>query len=153
MENNIGSLERVSGHTYDTIYDLLFTSERVIAVIIRHPNDSMNKFSVAELLIGGRLARGNDRTQRIRLAEERRHEYKKKTFDELVAGHRFNFEILYSTVTSVEITRGLFRSRLKFHVTRPSIPEHTIHFTLTRNQVQDARHLLDQAIPSKIKRK
>ena len=93
MEKNIGSLEQVSGHTYDTIYDLVFTTERVIAVIIQHPNDIMYKFGVSGMLLGGKLGGGNDRPQRMRIAEERRRDYEEKTFDELVDSHRFNFEI------------------------------------------------------------
>lgn len=153
MEENIGSLERVSGHTYDTIYDLIFTTERVIAVIIQHPNDALCKFDATALLLGGRLARGKGRFQRMKIAEERRREYKENPFDELVAGHRFSFEIFYSTVTSVELTGGLFKSRLKFHISRPSTPERSIRFTFAKKQLPNARHLLELALPSKIKGK
>ena len=151
MENNIGSLEHVTGHTYDTIYDLLFTTERVIAIIIRHPNDSIHKIGLTGLLLGEGLSGGNNRFQRVKIAEERRHDYQEKTFDDIVGSHRFNFEIRYSAVTSVEITRGLFKSRLIFHISRPAIPEHTIHFTLTKRQVPKARNLIDLALSSKIK--
>ena len=151
METKIGSLERVSGHTYDTIYDLLFTTERVIAVIIRHPNDSIHQIGLTGLLLGERLAGGNDRFQRIKIAEERRRDYQEKPFDEIVKSHRFNLEIHYNTVTSVEITRGIFKSRLKFQISRPSIPERTLHFTLSKKQVPTARNLLDLALPSKTK--
>jgi len=153
MENNIGSLEWVSGHTYDTIYDLVFTTERIIAVIIQHPNDNIFKFGVAGMLLGGKLAGGNDRPRKMKIAEDRRREYKEKTFDELVGSHRFNFEIPYRTVTSVELSRGLFKSRLKFRISRPSIPKHKIQFTLAKNQLPKARELLEQVLPSKLKGK
>jgi hypothetical protein len=151
MENKIGSLEHVTGHTYDTIYDLLFTTERVIAVIIRHPNDFIHKIGLTGLLLGERLSGGNNRFQRVKIAEERRCDYQEKTFDEIMGSHRFNFEIRYSTVTSVEITRGLFKSRLLFCISRPSIPEHTVYFTLTKRQVPNARNLIDLALSSKMK--
>lgn len=150
LENNIGSLEWVSGHTYDTIYDLVFTTERVIAVIIQHPNDTIYKFGVAGMLLGGKLAGGNDRLQRFKIAEARRRDYKQKSFDELVDSHRFNFEIPYRRVISVEIRRGLFKSRLKFRISRPSIPEHSIQFTFAKGQHTNARDLLDQVLPSKV---
>jgi hypothetical protein len=152
MEKSVGFLERVSGHTYDTIYDLLFTTERVIAIIVQHPMDVPFKFGITELFFGGQLTKQRERLNRMRFAEERLRTYKGKTFDELLAIHRFNFEIPYTKITSVEVTRGLFHSRLKFHITGPSISGRTIHFTLGKNQIQDARNLLNLVLPLKIKR-
>jgi hypothetical protein len=151
MEKSVGFLEQVSGHTYDIIYDLLFTTERVIAVIIQHPTDVSYKFGVVELFLGGQLAKQSERPERRRVAEERRRACKEKTFDEILASHRFNFEIPYNKITSVEVTRGLFQSRLKFHISGPSIAGRTIHFTLGKNQVQNARNLLNLVLPLKIK--
>jgi hypothetical protein len=45
MEKIIGSLVGVNGHTFDIVYDLFFTTERVIAVIIRHPADNPRQFT------------------------------------------------------------------------------------------------------------
>ena len=39
LEEVIGSLVGVSGSSFDTLYDLFFTTERVIAVLIQHPAD------------------------------------------------------------------------------------------------------------------
>ena len=151
MENKIGSLEHVIGHTYDTVYDLLFTTERVIAVVIRHPNDTIHNLGLTGLLLGEGLSGRNSRLQRVKIAGERRRDYQEKAFDEIVRSHRFNFEIPYSAVTSVEITRGFLKSRLIFSISRPPIHEHTVHFTLTKGQLPNARNLLDSAVPSKIK--
>lgn len=151
MEKSVGSLERVSGHTYDTIYDLVFTTERVIAVIVRHPLDASYQFGAAALYFGVRTMSKSSRLERIKIAEDRRRLYKEETFDELVAGHRFNFEIPYSKVRSVEVIRGLFRSRLIFNISTPVNAVHKIQFTLHKKNVPDARRLLDQVLPSKIK--
>jgi len=151
MEKIIDVLERVSGHTYDTIYDLVFTNERVLAVIVQHPSDEIHKIGLKGLLIGGRLAKGRIRPPGKGIAEERRRDYEDKTFDELMASHRFNFEICYNNVSSVEITRRFFKSHLKFRISRPSVPVFTIHFTLAKNQFSDAKQLLGLALPSKIK--
>jgi hypothetical protein len=153
MEERIGLLEHVSGHTYDTIYDLLFTTERIIAVIIQHPTDVPYKTSVMDLFIGGQLTKQRELTERRKLAEERRRVCREKPFDELLASHRSNFEIRHSAVTSVEVKRGFFRSHLKFHISGPSAAERTFHFTLPRVQVSNARHLIEQVLPSKIKGK
>lgn len=149
MERSIGFLDRVSGHTYDTIYDLLFTSERVIAVIVKHPTDQPFKFGVTELFLGGQLGKLGERPERKRFAEERLRDYKEKTFDELLASHRFNFEIPYNKVTSFEVTRGLFHGRLKFQLSDPSFAGRTIRFTIAKNQVSDARNLLDKVLSLK----
>jgi hypothetical protein len=153
MEKSVGFLGRVKGHTYDTIYDLLFTTERVIAVIIQHPTDVPYKFGAMELFFGGQLAKQIDRPERKRVAEERRRLYEEKTLDELAVSHRFNFEIHYNMVKSVEVTRGLFRSQLKFHLSGPSVAGRSIHFTLTKEQVPNARQLIDLVLPLEIKEK
>jgi hypothetical protein len=153
METNIGILEQVSGHTYDTIYDLLFTSERVIAFVIHHPTDAPFKFGVTEFFFGGQMGKHSERIERRRVAEERRRLYKEKALDELITSHRSNFEIPYRAVTSVELTRGLFHSRLKFHISWPSNVRRTIHFTFAKDQFINARHLLDLVLPSKVKGK
>lgn len=154
MERSIGFLERVSGHTFDTIYDLLFTTERVIALMVQHPTEVPNPFGITELLFGGLLAGKRERfVNKKKSDEERLSGYKGKTFDELLAGHRFNFEIPYSMVTTVEITRGLFQTRLKFHIDSPSTAGRAVPFTLAKDQVPEAQNLLNLALPSKVKEK
>jgi len=153
MEKSIGFLGRVKGHTYDTIYDLLFTTERVIAIIVQHPTDVPFKFGAMELFFGGQLSKQSNRLERKRVIEERRRLYEEKTLDELLVSHRFNFEIRYNTVMSFEVTRGLFRSQLKFHLSGPSNLRRSIHFTLTKDQVPNAQHLIDLVLPLKIKEK
>jgi hypothetical protein len=150
MEEIIGTLERVSGHTFDTIYDLLFTSERIIALIVRHPLDVSFKFGATELLLGGSLMNRGERPERLRIEEERHLLYKGKSFDELVTDHRHNFEIPYNKVKSVRVSRGLFHSYLKFHVHGPSSAVRKIKFTLAKRSDPDARLLLDQVLSSKI---
>jgi hypothetical protein len=151
MEKSIGFLERVSGHTYDTIYDLLFTTERVIALIVQHPTEVPYKFGVTELLLGGILTRQRERFDRKKSAAERLHTDQEKTFDELLAGHRFNFEILYSMVTTIEVTRGLFQTRLKIQLNSPSTTGRTVRFTLAKDQGPKALNLINLALPLKTK--
>lgn len=153
MEERIGILEQVRGYTYDTKYDLLFTTERIIAVIIQHPTDVPYKTNVMDLFIGGQLSKQRELPERRKLAVERRRACREKPFDELVASHRLNFEIRYSTVMSVEVSRGFFHSHLKFHIPGPSAAGRTINFTLARVQVPNARHLIEQVLPLKVKGK
>ena len=153
MEERIGILEQVGGYTYDTKYDLLFTTERIIAVIIQHPTDVPYRTNVMDLFIGGQLSKQRELPERRKIAEERRRACREKPLDELVASHRLNFEIRYSAVTSVEVSRGFFRSQLKFHISGPSNAERIFHFTLPGVQVPNARRLIEQVLPLKVKGK
>jgi hypothetical protein len=150
MEKNVGTLRRVSGHTYDTLYDLFFTTERVIALIIRHPLDIPNDFGVTNLFFGGRLFRRHEIPDRIKIAEDRRAQYKEEPIDKLVSQHRFNFEIPYNKVRSVAVTQGLLRSKLMFRISGPSNAVYNIKFTLSRKQHREAQGLLKQVLFSKM---
>jgi hypothetical protein len=152
MEKILSILEEVSGHTYDTLYDLLFTTERVMVLMVHHPADETYKFGMAELLLGGRLARQRKSLDRKPSPEGKLQTYKEKTFEELLAGHRFNYEIPYSIIKSVEVNRGLFQTQLKFQTTGLSLAGRTIQFTLTKNQISLAQELLSLALPSKFKK-
>jgi hypothetical protein len=150
MEKDIGTLTRVCGHTFDIIYNLLFTTDRVIALIVQHPLDIPNTFNATALLFGDRLSRRSERSERLKIEEDRLHLYEEQTFDELVSNHRFNFEISYTQVESVILTRGLFRSRLIFHVLRESHGNRKIPFAFSRKQFPEAEHILTQVLSSKI---
>jgi hypothetical protein len=153
MEKSIGFLEGVSGHTYDTIYDLLFTTERVIALIVQHPADVSYKLGFTELFLGGQSAGRRERFDRKKSAVERLRAYQEKTFDELLASHRFNIEIPHDIITAVEITRGWLHRRLKFHIDSPMNKRRTIQFNLAEVQIPDGQNLLNSALPLKIKEK
>ncbi len=153
MERVVGSLAGVSHISFDTIYDLLFTTERVIAVIIRPPIDVLYRAGIAQLLLGDWLVKRNDQLERNRIADERRSAAQEKSPDELLSSHRFNFEIRYDVVTSAEVTRGLLHSSLNFHLAGPSTVTRKISFTLTKDKIPNALHLLSLVLPSKIKGK
>lgn len=151
MERSIGFLEGVSGHTYDIIYDLLFTTERVIALNVHHPSEVPYNFGAKELLLGGLLTKQRERFDKKKSAEERLRAYEEKGFDELLAGHRFNFEIPYQGINAVEVTRSWFQTRLKFQLTGSSLNGATLYFTLTKDKISEAQKLIKQALPLKIK--
>ena len=151
VEQNIGFLRRVSGHTFDTIYDLIFTTERVIALIVEHPGDVSHKFGMMEILIGGQLGRQGERVEKKRIAQERRRLYEEKSLDELTGLHRLNFEIYYGQIASVEVKRGLLQSVLKFHLSGPPGSIRTIRFRLGRGQADEAQGLVERTPLSKVK--
>jgi hypothetical protein len=152
VEKSIGFLRRVSGHTFDTIYDLVFTSERVIACIIEHPGDVQRKYGMTELIMGSQLGKHGERLEKRRIADERRRLYEEKGLeglDELKGLHRLNFEIHVREIASIEIRRGLLESSIKFFLSGDSKPGRTIRFRLKRNQVEEARKLADETLSSK----
>ncbi|HUJ69058.1 MAG TPA: hypothetical protein VLW86_06020 [Syntrophorhabdales bacterium] len=146
MEKKIAFLRHVSGHTYDTVYDLVFTTERMLALIVWHPGDVRFKFGMMDMFIGGQFARRNERAARVGLMEERRTLHEEKRLDEVIGLHRLNFEVPYRSVASVEVKRGLFRSYLEFRVIGASKTERTVRFTLTKGQAGDAQAIVAEVM-------
>ncbi len=148
----VGLLENVSGHTRDMRYDLLFMTDRVMALIVEHPADVPYRFSLTELFIGSKLGRQSERTERRRIADERRSYYREKPPDRLVGADHRNFEIPYSRISSVELRRGLFQSRLRFTVTQPEGRGVVVSFTLPREFTGVALNLVTRVLPAKLKK-
>lgn len=155
MEKVIGSLVGVSGHTFDIQYDLFFTTERVIAVIIQHPADIPRQFaSIWEaVFLGSGWTIRKERLEQERISQARRRTSQSLTPDELATAHPGNFEIRYSEITSVKITRRLFQSHLRFCVSRSSTTGQIIRFNLQKKQILEAQRLLELSLLSKIKGK
>jgi hypothetical protein len=155
MEKILGSLVGVSYHTFDTVYDLLFTTERVIAFIIQHPTDIPYRSTsmLKTLFLGSVLTKGAEQSERAKITQARRRSLQEKPIDELVALHPSSFEIRYSEVTFVEITRGLSQIQLRFCASNLPTKRQIIRFTLSKEQMPDAQRLMELALASKIKRK
>jgi hypothetical protein len=155
MEKIVGSLVGVSYHSFDTVFDLLFTTERVVAFIIQRPADIPYPLTSRWewIFLGGMWAKRREQLERAKTTQLRRRSLQEKTIDELVAMHPSNFEIRYSAVTSVEIKRGLFQSQLVFGAPKPSTTRQIIRFNLSKNQIPDAQRLLELVLASKIKEK
>ena len=148
MEERIGFLRRVSGHTFDTVYDLVFTTERVIALIVEHPGDVPRKFGMTEMLVGGQLGKQAERVQRKQIAEERRRLHEERSLDELAGLHPLSFEIHYRQIASIDVKRGLLQSSLTFRLGGPDGPGRPIRFRLRRGQAEEARKLADLTLKS-----
>lgn len=153
MEKIVGSLAGVSYHTFDTLYDLVFTTERVIAVIIQHPNDIPYHPSLKGFFFGGMPAKRAEQSERAKIAQARRRNLQEKPINELMAMHPLNFEIRYKEIASVETKHGLFMSQLRFNSSNLSTTRQKIHFILAKEQISDAQRLLESVLASKIKRK
>lgn len=152
MEEIIGSLKQVRGHTYDTLYELIFTSERVITYLIQSPSDMPYSTGVFEtLLIGNWRSKHSERMERKKIADERENILREQSLDDLVAAHRLNQEIRYDNIETVELKRGMFDSSLRFRTSEKAGSYFNLKFTMDKKQLTEARELLDQVLPGKIK--
>jgi len=137
------------------VYDLFFTTERVIAVIIQHPADVPRQFTSVwqSVFLGSAWTGRREKLKQGRTAQGKRRSLQSMTPDELVSAHSRNFEIRYSEITSVEITRRFFQSQLRFHVSSPSTAGRIIRFNLSKKQIPEAQRLLELVSLSETKGK
>jgi hypothetical protein len=153
METIIGSLNGLASHTFDTIYDLFFTTDRVIAVIIQHPGDvPSGQSSLMTLIFGNLPEKRNEQMQQRRISRERRKASQDETPDELLVQNPLNFAIPYSEITSLEIKHELFQWQLRLHVSNPANVRQ-LNFTINKNQIPEARRILESVLHSKLKGK
>ena len=155
MEKIIGSLAGVWFHAFDNIFDIFFTEERIIACNVKHHSDIPYQQSsvIRELFIPGLSRKRAEHTKQAQITYERRQSLQDKTPDELMALHRSYFEIPYSEIISVEISRGLFRSYLKFNTSNPSPLRKKILFLLSKKQIPDAQGMMERVLASKVRKK
>jgi hypothetical protein len=129
------------------VYDLVFTSERVIVVSIRHPGDFQGSISWQTFLFGSWISRRTEQFEQDKLSEQRRNQSHHFMPAELLAQNPRNFEIPKNTINSIKITHKLFQWQLVFHVSNPETVRRT-RFSLNQIQVPEARRLADLFLPS-----
>jgi hypothetical protein len=145
-EKIIGSLVGVSGHTFDMVYDLFFTTERVIAVLIQHPADAQQSTSLWKSVVLGDLLSGQmGKFKQRQTSQRRRRSLQSMTPDELLKAHSRNFAIAYGDIAAVELKRRFLQWQLKFHVSGASPEERVIRFNLSKKRVPEAKRLLEKA--------
>ncbi len=152
MERIVGALQEVSGHTYEIKYDLYFTDERIIGVLTKAPNEAAEiRASTVwqNLILGNSFSKRRERSESLRLAEERRNKRKTMTPSQLAACDQSNFEISYDSVSRVDIKSGLLETRLKITPADPA--RNTVNFGLSKQQAAELRPLLEKVLPSKFK--
>jgi hypothetical protein len=158
-ERIIGSLCGVKGHTYDVVYDLIFTSERVIGVLIKHPGDispHRSSLNFQSIFIGNWNENRKDHLVQAELAVQRREKEEAALnglkFDQIIKSHKFNFEIRYENVVSVQIKRGLIDTHLKFEMAHDGTGKAKRKLILQRKMIGEAKGIIESVMPSKIKK-
>jgi hypothetical protein len=128
------------------IYDLFFTTERVIAVSIQHPADDLRKISVWQtMFLGGFWSSGREELKRKRTAQGKRLNLQAMTPDELASANPRSFAVTYREIASAEITRRSFQSQLRFRLSVTPGKERIVHFNLSKKQLPEAQRLLELA--------
>ena len=154
METIVGVLQEVKGHTFDIIYDLYFTEERLIGVLIQHPSELINSqssFSWQNLLLGNTFSKRKEQDELNRLADEVRSKNKAMTPSELATCRRGNYEIRYKSIANLEIKTSILGTSMKITHTNPA--NKGISFGLTKKQAKEVLPLLERFIPAKLKGK
>jgi hypothetical protein len=152
MESVVGVVQGVTGHTFDIIYDLYFTEERLIGVLIQHPSEVMDHQSslgLQTIFLGNSFSKRQEQHDRNLLADERRSQNKKMTPSGLAASHPSNYVIRYESITTVEVKKSLLGTSLKITPTDPARKLRS--FGLSKKQAQEIRPLLALVLPTKLK--
>lgn len=148
----MGVIAQVSGHAYDILYDLYFTEERLIAVLIQNPYESVDygAFSVWKNLFSGNpFSKRKEQHNFNLLADERRSKHKSMTPSQLAASHPGNGVFNYDSIAGVEIKTGWLSAHLKIKFIDPA--SRVRSFGLAKKRAGEIRHLLKLVLPSKFK--
>lgn len=147
LENNIGILHEVSGFTYDTLYDLIFTSERVVAIQIQSPSDVLLSDSWWSMMFTGWLSKRNEQIQRQKIIKERHGQSQTLTLDDLLLKNNDNLEIHYSELASIEMKRRLFQYQLSFNYKGISKNKSRRMFIIPKNQIPELNNIFGKNRP------
>ncbi len=152
-DNVLGVVEGVSGHTFETRYDLFFTNRKIIAAIVLHPSDLADPYARAhglqEMLIGGMLRIQEVKTLSKRIEEERRLGFKNKTCNEILRGHWANIEIPSHMIASAHVSKGLFGAKLEFSARTSNGICRRFTFQIPLGQFSKTKKLLNLALSKK----
>ena len=144
-------LHEVCGHTFDVIYDICLTTDRVIAVLIQHPTDVAPSVFWSRMFIGGWGSRRKKEQEFNEIAAERHRKSQNLSPDELLELNPLNFQISNDDITLIELKSDIsYLYHIKFHF-NVSGRKLTRDFTIHKDQVQEMRQLLANNFPTKFK--
>jgi hypothetical protein len=149
MEKYIGHFGPVSGHTYDMIYDLIFTTERLIGINTRHPMDTSYSFQMTDLLIGRKLAGKGERVLAMSRTKPPQIDYTVADWDDLLNERRHSFALSLSNMKSAEVKRGWFKVRVQIYVATSMKTFNRIRFFAPKKMTADIEALLAEILPHK----
>jgi hypothetical protein len=151
MEDIIGSISGISGHTYDEVYDLFFTQLRLVVIGVQSPNDVSPTNSPWAFLISNWFERNKEKKALSKILKERRQEEKALTLDELIMTRSQNYAVKYADIATVEITNRFFENKLVIQYNVSSNQSRTISFTLRKEQIPEVRQIINKVLAPKLK--
>ncbi|HSW57444.1 MAG TPA: hypothetical protein VLH15_03505 [Dehalococcoidales bacterium] len=152
MEEAVDVLYGVSGHTYDMVYDLFFTPHRLIVIRVHSPQDVSWSVSPWFFLFGSWMERNREKNQRLKRLQDIRLQEKTLALDELVKASPGSFIILYTDVSSVQISSSFFQYQMKLQLLSEASKKRMMAFTLPNEQVKTAREIINKVFSTKLKK-
>jgi hypothetical protein len=141
MEEIVGTLPDVTIHSFDIVYDLIFTSNRVIAANIKHPEDTPLTYTWRTAFLGSALDRRDQNIELERLAEVRREVEKSSSPNEIMISNPRNFAIPHKQVVAVEVKRRFFEWQVLFTILDDKKNQRQIPFYIKKHHVPEAQRL------------
>ncbi|MBN1367162.1 MAG: hypothetical protein JW967_04480 [Dehalococcoidales bacterium] len=141
MEEKLGTIPGVNIHSFEIVYDLIFTSNRIIAANIKHPGDLPPDVSLRTVIIGDGWNRHERMMKRIKLMEARREVIQNAAPEELLKNNPRNFAIPYERVVSIEVKRRFLRWQIICRFLDDKKTARKISFNIRKSQVPEARRL------------
>jgi hypothetical protein len=151
MEEIIGVINNLSGHTYDILYDVIFTNERVVANLIQSPLEIARPTSTWTFIIGNWFSGQRDKRELAKISEERRKKLETLNLSEIISANPENFTLNYSDIENVEIKYSMFEYRLVFHLNGSGGKKRSREFTLKKPQLDQVREMVSRTPLQKIK--
>jgi len=152
VEEIVGYLQEVSGHTYDMLFDLYFTSERIIVVLIQSPGDVTPSTSWFTLFISAWGSRRQEKEKLGEIASERRRKSKNLNPDQLLTKGQQNSQIRFDDIVSVRVKKSIFlHYNLQFTMSVNG-RQFNRNFGIDKEHVDQIQPLLEKLLPTKYKK-
>jgi len=131
------------------LYDIYFTSERIIFVLIQTPGDVTPSNSWFTLFISSWGSRRQEKEQLRDIASERRRKSKNLSPDQLLAKGKQNSQIRFDEIVSVRIKKNLFlQYNLQFTMSVNG-RQFKRNFGIDQEHVDQIQPLLEKLLPTK----
>jgi hypothetical protein len=148
MEKIIDIVHNVSGHTFDQLFDLIFTTHRLVIICIQNPSDVLHNYSLWEFLIGNWISKGKEKQEYNKIIDYYRSQEIVSSLNDLISANPLNREINYEDILSIKISRHLLRNQLKLKIAKLPSESITLTFTISKEQVPYVKELLNKALPN-----
>jgi hypothetical protein len=153
LESIVRIFDDVRGHTYDNIFDLVFTEKRILALRILTPFDGKsghNISSMASLFVGSGFSRRNESIKRTELADKIRNSFKSMSLDELTSDSESCLEIPFSSVESISLSRGLLDQSIQISILGTQNARVKVKFHPDSEQLDEMQKILSELAPEKL---